>query len=66
MIVKPETIFTWYRTLVASKFDGSKKRKRCVGRPAIDRKIEFLILKMIPQSKKNLSIKKVKYHLKTY
>ena len=52
MIVKPETILTWYRTLVASKFDGSKKRKRCVGRPATDRKIEFLILKM---SKENPS-----------
>ena len=52
MIVKPETILTWYRTLVASKFDGSKKRKQCVGRPATDRKIEFLILKM---SKENPS-----------
>ena len=35
-----------------SSYDGSKKRKQCVGRPATDRKIEFLILKM---SKENPS-----------
>ena len=33
MIVKPETILAWYRKLVASKFDSSKKRKNKVGRP---------------------------------
>ena len=33
MIVKPETILTWYRKLIASKFDSSKNRKKKVGRP---------------------------------
>ena len=27
MIVKPETILTWYRKLIAAKFDSSKKRE---------------------------------------
>ena len=31
-IVKPETILTWYRKLVAKKFDGSAKRGKS-GRP---------------------------------
>src|SRR5215469_11876075 len=32
-IAKPDTLFAWYRRLVAHKFDGSKQR-RAVGRPA--------------------------------
>jgi putative transposase len=31
MIVKPETIITWYRKLIAAKFDSSKRRKKKVG-----------------------------------
>ena len=31
MIVKPETILTWYRTLVASKFDGRKRENDVYG-----------------------------------
>jgi hypothetical protein len=31
-IVKPDTILTWYRKLVAQKFDGSPQRK-APGRP---------------------------------
>ena len=45
-IVKPETILAWFRKLVASKFDGSKKRKNRVGRPLTDSDIEVLVLRM--------------------
>jgi len=31
-IVKPETILSWHRKLIAKKFDGSKNRS-CPGRP---------------------------------
>ena len=50
MIVKPETIITWYRTLIAAKFDSSKKRKKKVGRPLTDCELEALILQI---SKRN-------------
>ncbi len=42
-IVSPDTIFRWYRDLVAKKFDGSKKRKS-QGRPPIAGEIEKLVL----------------------
>ena len=50
MIVKPETILTWYRKLIAAKFDSSKKRKNKVGRPLTDSELEALILQI---SKRN-------------
>jgi hypothetical protein len=50
MIVKPETILTWYCKLIAAKFDSSKKRKKKVGRPLTDRDLESLILQI---SKRN-------------
>ena len=50
MIVKPETIITWYRKLIAAKFDSSKRRKKKVGRPLTDSKLETLILQI---SKRN-------------
>ena len=50
MIVKPETILTWYRKLIAAKFDSSKKRKKKVGRPLTDCELEILILQI---SKRN-------------
>jgi putative transposase len=50
MIVKPETILTWYRKLIAAKFDSSKKRKKKVGRPLTDCELETLILQI---SKRN-------------
>ena len=31
-VAKPETILTWYRQLIARKFDGSKRRAYPVGR----------------------------------
>ena len=38
---KPDTILGWYRKLIASKFDGSKLRRR-VGRPKVDPKPETM------------------------
>jgi hypothetical protein len=39
----PETILTWYRRLVARKFDGSRAYRR-PGRPPIDKEVEELIV----------------------
>ena len=44
-VAKPNTILGWYRKLVAQKFDGSKHR-RYPGRPAIEPKLEELIVTM--------------------
>src|SRR6516164_5833842 len=44
-VAKPDTILAWYRTLIAKKFDGSKHRRH-PGRPAIEPKLEELIVKM--------------------
>src|ERR1700722_10456938 len=44
-VARPDTILSWYRRLVAQKFDGSKHR-RCPGRPRIDPKLEALIVRM--------------------
>jgi len=44
-LVKPETILSWYRKLVAQKFDGSKARGS-VGRPQIGPVVEELIVRM--------------------
>ncbi len=41
----PDTILSWYRRLVARKFDGSRAR-RTAGRPRIDREVEELIVRM--------------------
>ncbi len=49
-IVSPDTIFRWYRELVAKKFDGSKKR-RSEGRPATDEEIEKLVLKIARENR---------------
>jgi hypothetical protein len=43
-IVTPETIFSWYRRLIAKKLDGSAKRRGAVGRPPIDPELEALVL----------------------
>ena len=43
-IVKPETILSWYRKLVAQKFDGSKARG--VGRQPISLEVETLIVRI--------------------
>jgi len=44
-IAKPDTLFAWYRRLIAHKFDGSKQR-RTVGRPRIHRKLENLVVRL--------------------
>ena len=36
-VAKPETILTWYRKLIAGKFDGSKHRAYRVGPPFVAR-----------------------------
>ena len=43
-IVTPDTILRWYRTLVAKKVDGSKKRGR--GRPRTAEEIAALLVRM--------------------
>src|SRR4051795_4751586 len=45
LIAKPETILSWFRKLVAQKFDGSKCRSY-PGRPRIDAEVEALIVQM--------------------
>jgi hypothetical protein len=44
-VAKPDTILSWYRRLIAQKFDGSKHR-RYPGRPRIEPKLEALIVQM--------------------
>src|ERR1700722_18861626 len=41
-VARPDTNLTWYRKLVAGKFDGSKAR-RGSGRPRVTREVEQLI-----------------------
>jgi hypothetical protein len=48
-IVKPETILTWYRKLVAKKFDGSAKRAKS-GRPRVNEDAEKLVLRMVERN----------------
>ncbi|HMD86491.1 MAG TPA: integrase core domain-containing protein [Terriglobia bacterium] len=44
-VAQPDTILTWYRWLIARKFDGSQRRSY-PGRPPIDRETEGLIVRM--------------------
>jgi transposase len=44
-----ETILTWYRKLIAKKFDGSAKRGRS-GRPRVDKEVEKLVLRMVEEN----------------
>jgi putative transposase len=46
----PEAILTWYRTLVARKFDGSQAHRR-PGRPPIDKEVEELIVGMAKENR---------------
>ncbi len=43
-IVTPDTILRWYRQLVATKYDGSKKRER--GRPSTKEELVELVVTM--------------------
>jgi transposase InsO family protein len=49
-IVKPDTILSWHRTLVAQKCDGSKQR-RSPGRPKIDQELEALVVRMAGENR---------------
>jgi putative transposase len=44
-VAKPDTILSWYRRLVAEKFDGSKRRQY-PGRPAVASEVESLVVRM--------------------
>ncbi len=48
-IVKPETIPSWYRNLVAKKFDGSASRGKS-GRPRVNEEIEKLVLSIVEEN----------------
>ncbi len=43
-IVTPDTLLRWHRTLIARKYDGSKRRR--VGRPSTPAEIERLVVRM--------------------
>ena len=49
IVAKPETILSWYRRLVAQKFDGSKQRKD-IGRPPVAREVVDLIVRMAKEN----------------
>jgi hypothetical protein len=44
-VAKPDTLLSWYRKLIADKFDGSRLRQR-VGRPRMDEEAERLAVRM--------------------
>ncbi len=50
-IVKPETILSWHRKLIAQKFDGSQRRK-ARGRPCIDEELEALVVRMAQDNRR--------------
>ena len=49
-MARPDTVLTWYRKLVARKFDGSKARQG-PGRPRIKREVEQLIVRMASENR---------------
>jgi len=49
-IVKPDTILSWHRKLVAQKFDGSPQRQS-PGRPKIDPELEALVVRMAQENR---------------
>jgi len=49
-IVKPDTILTWHRKLVAQKFDGSQQRK-APGRPKTAQGLEALVVRMAKENR---------------
>jgi hypothetical protein len=42
---RPETLLSWYRKLIANKYDGSRNRKSW-GRPRTDQETERLVIQM--------------------
>lgn len=49
MIVTPETLLKWHRTLIANKYDGSKRRDP--GRPTTRKEIEELVVRMAQENR---------------
>ena len=49
-IVKPDTILSWHRRLIARKFDGSKNRSK-PGRPRTKEEIENLVVQVARENK---------------
>jgi transposase InsO family protein len=49
-IVKPDTILSWHRTLVAQKCDGSQQRQS-PGRPKIAEELEGLIVRIVQENR---------------
>lgn len=49
-LVTPETLLSWYRKLIARKFDGSKNRRKA-GRPRVTETTEALILKLARENR---------------
>ena len=49
-IVKPDTILSWHRKLVAQKFDGPQQRK-APGRPTIDQELEALVVRLAQENR---------------
>jgi putative transposase len=49
-LVKPDTILSWHRQLVAQKFDGSMQRK-APGHPKIDQELEALVVRMAQENR---------------
>jgi hypothetical protein len=48
-IARPETILSWYRRLIARKFDGSRHRSY-PGRPRLGLEVEALIVRMAQEN----------------
>ena len=49
-IVKPETILSWHRKLIAKKFDGSNNRS-CPGRPKTEGELEALVVRLAQENR---------------
>ena len=49
-LVTPQTLLRWFRTLVAKKYDSSKKRR--VGRPGTKKEIAELVVKMAMENQR--------------
>ncbi|HUI46970.1 MAG TPA: helix-turn-helix domain-containing protein [Nitrospirota bacterium] len=49
-IVRPETILSWHRRLIARKFDGSKKRST-PGRPETEAELKALIVRLAKENR---------------
>ena len=48
--MKPETILSWHRRLVAKKFEGSRNREY-PGRPRIDKDVEDLVVRIAKENR---------------